>query len=287
VSAKIASTWIVFMMTLDQYNCLAPSCLGSILHPTVKASTIPASAMFGPARSLSVDAGLLEQLFDQAPDIAFFIKDAAGRYKVVNHSLVERNGLKEKNQLINRRPCDLVPGELGRSASDQDAEILRGGHPLINHLELHWRAPNRPVWCLTTKLPMHDADGQVCGLVGISRDLSHPIATAEIPPGVAKALEHLAKHYDEPVSPVLLSRRAGLSAPRFARLVKRIFGITPTQLITKTRVAAAAELLRDTDQSIAEVALACGFCDHSAFTRAYHSATGQTPREFRRVGRGR
>jgi AraC-like DNA-binding protein len=253
----------------------------------VKSSTIPASAFPNSADLLGVDARLLEQLFDQTPDIAFFIKDAAGRYKVVNHSLVERNGLKEKRELMDRRPSDLVPGDLGRIPTDQDAEILRTGRPLINHLELHWRAPNRPVWCLTTKLVMHDSAGHVSGLIGISRDLSQPVSAAEIPAGVAKAMDHLAKHYDEVISTAQLSKRSGLSAPRFARVVKRIFGITPSQLITKTRIAAAADLLRDTDQSIADIALACGFCDHSAFTRAYHSATGQTPREFRQAHRGR
>lgn len=251
----------------------------------MKSSTIPASAIPGAAALLSVDARLLEEIFDQTPDIAFFIKDASGRYKVVNHSLVERNGLKQKSELIHRRPSELVPGELGRIPTDQDAEILRTGRPLINHLELHWRAPNRPVWCLTTKLLMHDTSGQVCGLIGISRDLSHPVATTDIPTGVAKAMDYLAKHYDEPISAAHLAKRSGLSAPRFARMAKRIFGLTPSQLITKTRVAAAADLLRDTAQSIAEIALACGFCDHSAFTRAYHSATGQTPREFRRAHR--
>ncbi len=134
---------------------------------------------------------------------------------------------------------------------------------------------------------MHDVSGQVCGLIGISRDLSQPMSTAEIPPGIAKAMQHLETHYDEPLSAAHLAKRSGLPTPRFARVVKRIFGLTPSQLIAKTRVAAAADLLRDTDQSIAEVALACGFCDHSAFTRAYHSATGQTPRDFRRMHQAR
>lgn len=232
---------------------------------------------------LSLDARLLEQIFDQTHDIAFFVKDAEGRYRVVNESLVERTGQRTKRDLIGRRPSELVPGELGRIPSDQDAQVLRSGRPLVNHLELHWRAPNRPVWCLTTKLPIRDPEGRVTGLIGISRDLSHPIPTAEIPVGVAKAVQHLERHYAEPVSPAQLARRSGLAAPRFARLVKRIFGITPSQLIIKTRVAAAAQLLRGTTHSIAEIAIACGFCDHSAFTRAYRSATGQTPTDFRRM----
>ncbi len=235
-----------------------------------------------PNGSLAIGARLLEQIFDQTPDIAFFIKDTAGRYRVVNHSLVERSGLREKRELIGRRPGEIVPGELGRAHGEQDTRVLRSGRPLINHLELHWRAPHRPVWCLTTKLLLHDAGGNVSGLIGISRDLSQPVTATDIPAGLAKAIQLLEQNYASPLRTADLARRSGLSGPRFARLVKRVFSITPSQLITQRRVTAAAELLRDTDKSVAEIAVACGFYDHSAFTRAYRSATGQTPTEFRR-----
>ena len=39
-------------------------------------------------------------------------------------------------------------------------------------------------------------------------------------------------------------------------------------------------LLRDTERSIADIATSCGFCEHSAFTRAFHAETGTTPKEF-------
>lgn len=228
-----------------------------------------------------LDVQLLEQIFDQTQDIAFFVKDAEGRYRVVNDSLVERNGLKRKRDLLGRRACEVVPGDLGRIPTEQDLQVLRSGRPIVNHLELHWRMPHRPVWCLTTKLPIQGADGRVRGLIGISRDLSHPIPASEIPAGMARAIQHLERHFHESISPAKLARRAGLSAPRFARLVKRVFGITPSQLIAKTRVAAAAALLRDTNQTVAEIAIACGFCDHSAFTRAFKSSVGITPTAFR------
>ncbi|MFM9030260.1 MAG: helix-turn-helix domain-containing protein [Opitutaceae bacterium] len=51
---------------------------------------------------------------------------------------------------------------------------------------------------------------------------------------------------------------------RFGRAVNRIFGLTPVQLIAKTRIAAASLALRDTPRAVAEVAHACGFSDHSA-----------------------
>lgn len=247
----------------------------------MKLSRTSTPALVAPDGSLAVEARVLEQLFDQTSDITFFIKDTSGRYTVVNHSLVGRNGLREKSQLIGRRSCDLFPGELGRSFSDQDAAVIRTGRPILDHLELHWRAPHRPVWCLTTKLPLRDVAGRITGLIGISRDVRAPVGVADIPTGVSKALEHLEKNFADAVSPSSLARRSLLSPPRFARLVKRIFRITPSQLITKTRLAAASVMLRESRRSIADIALDCGFFDHSAFTRAFRSATGITPTQFR------
>ncbi|NBV22292.1 MAG: helix-turn-helix domain-containing protein [Proteobacteria bacterium] len=228
-----------------------------------------------------VDVAVLEKLFDQAPDVAFFIKDASGRYVTVNSSLVERHGLRHKSQVIGKRPSDICPGEIGRIPSAQDATVLRTGRPILDHLELHWYAPNKPGWCLTTKLPMRDATGAIVGLIGISRDVRAPIETRDIPVEFAAALGEFEGNVAAPVSPSMLAKRARMAPPRLARLMKRFFGLTPSQFITKTRIAAASRLLRETDQSVAEIALACGFYDHSAFTRAFRAVTGVTPTQFR------
>ena len=54
-----------------------------------------------------VDARLLELIFDHTPDIAFFIKDAAGRYVIADSSLGERHGLTHNSQLLGLLPCDV------------------------------------------------------------------------------------------------------------------------------------------------------------------------------------
>ena len=153
--------------------------------------------------------------------------------------------------------------------------------PLIDHLELHWYARRRPGWCLTTKVPMRDREGAIVGIAGISRDLRAPGDREIIPPKLASALEHLESHFSDPMSPGSLARLAGLPPVRFARLIKRIFRLTPNQLIIQTRLAAAARLLTESDRSVADVACACGFYDHSALTRAFRSATNLTPSKFR------
>ena len=233
------------------------------------------------AASSGVDMRLLEQLFDNTPDIAFFIKDAAGRYLVVNDSLVERHGLRSKSQMLGRRPCDVCPGDFGRIPAEQDATVLRTGRPIIERLELHWYAPHKPVWCLTTKLPMRDATDTVTGIIGMSKDVRAPMPTKEIPAEIAAALRRLETAFADPLTPSTLARIAGLPTARFARIIRRIFGITPTQLITKTRIAAASRLLRETDRTIADIAQECGFTDHSAFTRAFRAVTSATPTQFR------
>ena len=232
---------------------------------------------------LSNELAIIEQLFDHVPETAFFIKDSEGRYVAVNQSLVERCGLEEKAQLIGRHVREVFPRELAELYASQDRGVLRTGRPIVDHLELHWYAHRRPGWCLTTKLPMRNAHGEIVGVAGISRDLRAPGDSETIPQKLAGTLEYVESHYDESVTPSSLARMTGLPNVRFARLIKRIFRLTPNQLITQTRLAAAARLLAETDRSVADIACACGFYDHSALTRAFRSATNLTPSKFRLV----
>lgn len=221
------------------------------------------------------------ELFQHVPDTAFFVKDRAGRYVLFNQSLVERCGLRGEIDLLGRQVREIFPAELGARYTAQDEQVLCTGRPVIDQLELHWYSHRRTGWCLTTKLPLRDAAGKVVGLMGFSRDLHALRDAAQIPPGLLAALEHLESCYADPISTTVLARKSGLPSVRFARLIRRIFRLTPTQLIAQRRLAAASQLLRETDQAVAEIALTCGFYDHSAFTRAFRTAIGSTPTQFR------
>lgn len=249
--------------------------------------TVPPAlpGILSPRECVLMDLRFVEQVADLMHDTAFFVKDAAGRYVVVNQSLVERHGLTAKAQMLGKRPCDVCPGDFGRIPTEQDAQVLRTGRPIIERLELFWRRPQLPVWGLTSKIPVRDDKGRVTGLIGISKDLTALVGREEVPAGVALALRGLESSYDKRVSPSSLARMAGMSPVRFARIIKRIHGISPMQLITKTRISAGSRLLRETETPVVEIAMACGFADHSAFTRAYRAVTGMSPTEYRRMSR--
>ena len=223
----------------------------------------------------------LAELFEYVPDVGFFVKDVEGRYVAVNRSMVDRAGLRKKSEMLRRRVREVYPAELAERYWEQDQQVLHAGKPVVNRLDLQWFPNRRTGWCLTTKLPIRNAAGDVTGLVGISRDLSEFRENSGLPAKLSAALELLETCFGERHSPSSLARVAELPPPQFARLIKRIFRVTPSQLITQTRIAAAARMLQETAEPVAAIAQACGFYDHSAFSRAFRAAAGMTPSEVR------
>lgn len=228
-----------------------------------------------------VDVRTLAALFDTAPDVAFFVKDATGRYITVNNSLVIRHGKDCKSDVIGKKPSDICQGEFGELPAEQDEEVLRTGQPILEHLEMQWSCRKAPVWCLTTKLPISDEQGRIVGIVGFSRDVRVTVPADQIPEEFARALQEFEQTLSKQMTPAKLAEQSGMTPQQLIRFTKRIFELTPSQLITKIRIAGASKLLCNTDMSVAEIAFACGFYDHSAFARAFRNATNATPSEFR------
>ena len=226
-----------------------------------------------------------EALFDCLPDLVFFIKNARREYVVVNQTLVERLGRREKAELLGRKVEELFPAPLGRSYGAQDEQVLSTGTPIRNQLELHIYPTGKQGWCVTNKLPLHGTDGSVAGLFGFSRDLQAAAARGKEFSQVAEAVRRIQNDYGESLSVARLARSAGLSQYQFEQRIRRIFQITAGQLIQKARMEGAMRRLSERDDPIATVALECGYSDQSAFTRAFRQTVGISPSEYRRVRR--
>ena len=226
-----------------------------------------------------------EALFDYLRDLVFFIKNSRGQYVVVNQTLVERCGLRDKQAVIGRTPDEIYPRPLGQNYRRQDEDVLKTGEPILNQLELQLYPSGETGWCLTHKLPLRDRDGGVVGLMGVSQDLRAPSEKGEDYSHVAAAVRHIQLHYGQPLKVQDLAALAGLSLYQFDHRIRRIFQITPGQFIQKVRMDAAVRRLRESDDPIARVALACGYCDQSAFTRVFRQTVGLSPAQYRRAVR--
>ncbi len=230
-----------------------------------------------------------ERIFDDLPNVVFFVKDQAGRYVCVNRTLMERCAFTEKSRLLGKRPSELFPSVLAELYERQDGRVIATGKPVLHALELHLYPNRRRGWCLTSKYPVRSASGRVTGVVGISRDVetSARDAAAGGFPELASALELVQSRISEPPAIEELALHCGLPAQRFAQLVQRVFQLTPRQLVMKVRIDEALHLLATTTMSLSAIAQATGFCDQSAFTRNFHRMAGLPPGAFREVTSGR
>jgi PAS domain S-box-containing protein len=225
---------------------------------------------------------VLEDVFDLLPDTVFFTKDAAGRYTAANRTLATRCGFKSKREILGRRVGELFPAPLAERYAAQDLQVLREGRRIVRRLELHVYPDGRRGWCLTSKFPLR-RNGRIVGLAGISRDIGSPDDEHAIPDSLVAAIEHIQEHFDRRVTIGDLASMARVTPYRFSRMVGQIFGITPGQLLIQTRIEAAATRLRETGDSAARIAQACGFGDQSAFTRRFKAVTGLAPLAYRKA----
>jgi AraC-like DNA-binding protein len=73
-----------------------------------------------------------------------------------------------------------------------------------------------------------------------------------------------------------------MSTGHFFRSFKRSFDETPFSFIARRRMLRAQELMLNTDEPLSQIALACGLCDQSHFTRVFRRVIGESPNAWRR-----
>jgi len=224
--------------------------------------------------------GLFEQIFDDMPDVTFCVKDAQGRYLWVNDTQLRRCGFSSRAQLIGKTADQVLPVASGASALMEDLEIARTQRPVKGLLRLYV-LKNRRYWCLLSKFPLFDAGGAIIGFAGVGRDLPRPNERHRSYWRLARFIDYVNAHMEEEFQIAEAARHASLSPDTLGRLVKEVFHLTPKQWVMKKRIDRACQLLEETALSITEVALACGYADHSAFTRQFKAATQTTPSQYR------
>jgi AraC family transcriptional regulator len=99
-----------------------------------------------------------------------------------------------------------------------------------------------------------------------------------------RVLAFAASHLDEDVSLAALAGQAGLSEFHLHRIFSAAAGETPKQFTLRLRLGRASAMLLATDQSVLNVALACGFQSHEAFCRAFRRRFGTSPSGYRERG---
>lgn len=123
-------------------------------------------SQLGTERLDSRHRNMLETLLDNVPDYIYF-KDAERRFVLASKQFCRLFG-RGFDEIIGKTDEDLFPPEIASETSNDDLTVIRTGVPLICKEE----GSDELGWVLTTKVPWRDEQGEVIGLVGISRDIT-------------------------------------------------------------------------------------------------------------------
>jgi len=111
---------------------------------------------------------LLHALMNNIPDLIYF-KDREGRFTRINQAHAAALGLQNSEQAVGKTDADFFPEDFAQAAGEDERRLLETGEPLLGKTEHDQRSKR---WFLATKVPTRDANGQISGLVGISKDIT-------------------------------------------------------------------------------------------------------------------
>ena len=122
-------------------------------------------------QALRRERDLLRTLMDHLPDF-IFAKDIGDRFLIANKVLLDAIGLQDSDEITGKTDYDFFPKDMAERFIADDRQVMQSGEPLINREETLPAPDGDERWMLTTKVPLRDEDGNVEGLVGMSRDIT-------------------------------------------------------------------------------------------------------------------
>ena len=107
--------------------------------------------------------------------------------------------------------------------------------------------------------------------------LSIPTRIGVRHPKLSGVIQMMEQNIEEPISPAALAKDVGMSTRQLERLFRRYLNRSPKRYYMELRLQKARNLLMQTDMSVINVALACGFASPSHFSKCYRSHYNTTP----------
>ncbi len=108
---------------------------------------------------------------------------------------------------------------------------------------------------------------------------------SSLSPSITRALDFMRNYLEREITRDEVARAAGVSPGHLSELMKDRTGRSFVDLLRELRVEKACQRLAQTEDTLSDIALACGFCDQSYFTHVFREARGMTPRQYRTSAR--
>jgi phosphoserine phosphatase RsbU/P len=120
---------------------------------------------------LEEERNLLRTIIDHLPS-RLYVKDTDFRYVLNNLAHLELLGATSQSEVLGRTALDYFPGERGLQSQADERLVVNQGLRILNQEKSDFGPDNEIRWSLVTKVPLHDLQGRLIGLVGISHDIT-------------------------------------------------------------------------------------------------------------------
>jgi PAS domain S-box-containing protein len=197
--------------------------------------------------ALRHERDLMHTLMDNIPDSIYF-KDASSRFTRINLAQAKMLGCATPEDALGKTDLDFYAPEFAQETLGDERRIITTGQAQSGKVEqLRW-PDGRVRWGSASKAPIRDSQGQVIGIVGITRDITERIQAEEALTqrvGQLELLNQVSRHLTAELSlDYLLSNAASLIQESFGYPHIGLFLVEhePEELVMKARAGSYAEL---------------------------------------------
>jgi len=120
---------------------------------------------------LQKERSMLRALIDNIPE-TIYSKNLASRKTLANKAEVKLLGRKSEADVLGKDDFDFFPKEIAERCFADDQMVMQTDKPLLNKEEFILDENGQVRWSLTSKIPLHDNNDQIIGLIGISRNIT-------------------------------------------------------------------------------------------------------------------
>jgi AraC-like DNA-binding protein len=229
--------------------------------------------------------GDFRQILDalqRLPGALFAIKNLESRYIYMSSALRRVIQVDASSDVVGRTDFDLFPKIIAESFRQNDQSVFQHGKPLLDEVHLTCFYNRAPGWSFSIKSPIHDKHGRIIGLVIVNELYEKVMGEQAELVKLLPAIDHVSKHFGQRITIEELAALCGVSASHFMRIFRVRLKMTAYSFVEQVRLHHAMESLKKGTTGITQIAIDCGFYDHSAFVKRFKKFTGTTPLNYRR-----
>ncbi|WDR00772.1 diguanylate cyclase [Devosia sp. J2-20] len=134
-------------------------------------TTAFAGVVYLRAYRLSADRELLAAAITHAPAYVY-VKGRDGNFAIANKASAALFGVADSSQLLGKSSFDIEPPDRAARTAERERAVLAGNTKVLDFEEEIIDKNGISRWYSTTKVPLHDPDGKLIGLAGVTRDVT-------------------------------------------------------------------------------------------------------------------